>query len=425
MIRSFLIILFGLSLLSFDANAQREIIDKIVAKVGGELVLLSEIEEQHALMQAQQGAIPEDARCLILDNVMSQRLMLNQAKLDSIQITEEEVDVQLDARIERILAYMNGNVSQFEQYYGQSVSEVRAQFREDLRNQILVERMQASIMADVNITPSDFPKVNAEEKQKALDKINDIRTRIIEGGEDFAELAAIFSDDPGSGRAGGDLGWQKRNTFVPEFEAAAYNLENNEYSEIVESEFGFHFIQTLERRGNTIHCRHILVKPAITEADLELAKSKLDTVKNLIEVDSVSFSRAVKLYSSEDTQSYNNDGNIVNPQSGNTFFEIGDLDPDIYFITDTIKVGNISSPVAFQSQTGETAFRLITVKSRTQPHKANLEEDYYKIQKAALESKKGGHINAWIDEKIDSTYIYLENGYNRSCDFMTKWKINP
>lgn len=439
--------LLFVTLFCFAQN--KVLVDKIIGKVGSEYILLSDIEEQYALMSAQQGTVDANTKCVILDNLLAQRLMLNQARLDSIVVEETEVNAQLDARIDRILSYMNGDESQFEAYYGQSISEVREQFREDLRNQILVERMQGQIMASVNITPAEvraffdlipldslpyfnseveigeivyYPDVNDTQKELARKKLEEIRTRIVEGGEDFAELAATFSDDPGSGRAGGDLGWAKRNSYVPEFEAAAYNLENNEISPIVETEFGFHIIQLLERRGNTIHARHILVKPEITENDLVLAQNKLDSIRNLITIDSTTFSKAVKKFSSENVQSYNNDGNMVNPKSGNTFFEISDLDPDIYFTTDTLEVGQISSPIQFAAPTGETAFRLIVLKSRTQPHKANLEQDYSRIRQAALESKKNIYINNWIAEKVGQTYFEVDDLY-QSCSNLTNWGI--
>lgn len=428
-------------------TAQRTIIDKVVATVGGELVLLSEIEEQFALMEAQEGGLPEGARCNILDNLLVSKLLLNQAKLDSIEVSDDEVEVQLNTRIDRILSFMNNDVSQFEAYYGQTINQVKEQFREDLKNQILVERMQSNIMADVTVTPSEvkqffnripadslpyfnseveigeivyIPKVNKTERQKAIDKLEDIRRRIIEGGETFEELAAKFSDD-GSARGGGDLGWAQRGKFVPEFEAAAYKLDKDEISPVVETEFGFHLIQLLERRGNSIHVRHILVRPEITDEDLELAQNHLDSVRNLILNDSISFSLAVKLFSDKDVQSYNNDGRMVNPLTGNTFFEIGDLDPDIYFAVDTMKVGGISAPFDFAGPTGETYYRIIQLQSRTTPHRANLRQDYSKIQKAAIQSKQNEFINDWVESKIESTFVSIDSLFN-NCRILDKWR---
>jgi peptidyl-prolyl cis-trans isomerase SurA len=427
---------------------QKEIVDKVIAQVGGELVLLSELEEQYALMESQRGVMPENARCFILDQILVQKLLINQAKLDSIVVADEEVEAQLDARIERILTLMGNDVKQFEDYYGQSVGQVKDQFREDLKSQILSDRMRSQVFMDVTVTPSEvrsffsqiptdslpffdsevevgeiviLPEVNTVEKNKARQKLESLRRRIVEDGEDFAQLAGKFSDDFGSARVGGDLGWTKRGKFVPEFEAAAYNLEPGEISDLVESEFGFHLIELLERRGNSIHTRHILIKPEITEADLEATFQRLDSIRSLIVNDSISFSYAVKRFGNKDVQSYNNDGRMVNPNTGNTFFEVGDLDPDIFFTIDTMDVGDMSAPFVFSQQAGTKAFRIINLQSRTQPHQASLQEDYSKIQKAAIESKKSQFIDEWIEDKVYSTYVRLDGRYE-GCPNLAKWQ---
>lgn len=427
---------------------QKEIVDKVIAQVGGELVLLSELEEQYALMESQRGVMPENARCFILDQLLVQKLLINQARLDSIVVGDEEVEAQLDARIERILTLMGNDVKQFEDYYGQSVGQVKDQFREDLKAQILSDRMRSQVFTDVTVTPSEVrtffneiptdslpffdsevevgeivlvPQVNAKEKNKARQKLESIRRRIVEEGENFAQLAGKFSDDFGSARVGGDLGWTKRGKFVPEFEAAAYNLEPGEVSELVESQFGFHIIELLERRGNSIHTRHILVKPEITDADLQRTYERLDSIRSLIINDSITFSYAVKRYGNKDVQSYNNDGRMVNPNTGNTFFEVGDLDPDIFFTIDTMKVGEISAPFRYSQQGGTKAFRIVYLQARTEPHQASLKEDYSKIQKAAIESKKSQFINEWIEEKVYSTFVKLDDRYNH-CPSLSKWR---
>ena len=427
--------------------SQREVIDKVVANVGSEIILLSEIEEQYALALAQQGELPEDVRCVILDNILAQKLMVNQARLDSILVTEIEVEASLTARIEQILAYMNGDESQFEAYYGQTVAEVKEAFRADLESQMLADRMRNSVMADISITPAEVkeffdlipvdslpyfdsevevgeiiykPEINEIEKEKARTKLADLRTRIVEGGEDFAELAQKNSDDFGSGRIGGDLGWTKRGKFVPEFEAEAYKLDPGEVSPVFESQFGFHIIELLERRGNTIHTRHILIKPEVTDEDLIIAEAQLDSIRHLIAVDSMSFSIAVKKHSDKDSHSYTNDGRMTNPQSGNTFFTIGDLDPDIYFALDTMNVGGISSPFKFKSQAGETMFRIVQLQSRTAPHIANLQTDYSKIQSATKEAKQSQYINDWLGERVKSTFILIDGMYD-GCPDIEKW----
>lgn len=428
-------------------TAQTAVVDKVVAMVGGEIVLLSEVEEQFALMKERSPRLPDEARCDVMDQLLVSKLMLNQAKLDSVEVTEPEVEEQLDARIERILSFMNGDLEQFEAYYGQTVNEVKEQFREDLRNQLLVERMRGQVLANVTVTPSEVksffadiprdslpyfnsevevgeivyqPKVNTAERRRAIEKLREIREQITTEEATFEEMARRFSDD-GSGQVGGDLGWARRGKFVPEFEAAAYNLEPGQISDVVESQFGMHLIQLLERRGNSIHVRHILIKPDITEADMELARNHLDSVRQLIVDDSLSFSQAVKLFGNEEVQSYTNDGRLTNPVTGNTFFEVGDLDPDIYFTIDTMEVNGISAPFEFRAPTGENMFRIVQLQSRTAPHRANLTQDYSKIQQAAIQSKQSQYLSDWIAKTLNSTYISIDGRYE-GCPQLDKWR---
>ena len=428
------------------AQAQQQIIDKVVATIGSELVLLSEVEEQHALSLAQRGTLPEDARCRIVEQLMANKLLINQAVLDSVEISEDEVETQLDARIEQILSYMNGDIEQFEAYYGQSIGAVKEQFRLDLRNKLLSERMRSKIMADVKVTPSEVksfyasipvdslpyfsseveiseivmrPVTNEAERNKLITKLEDIKVQIENGSTDFPSMAEKFSED-GSARLGGDLGWASRGKFVPEFEAAAYKLKDNEISDVVITEFGFHLIQMLGRRGNAINVRHILLRPRPSNNDLELAERKLDSIRTLIMDDSISFSGAVKNYSYEDIQSYNNDGRMVNPVTGNTFFEVGDLDPDVYFTIDTMDIGNLSKPFRFRQQ-DEYFFRLVRLESRTLPHTANLAADYSKIQQAAIDSKRNEFINNWVENRIEDTFIQIDIRYN-GCLNLNLWR---
>ncbi len=429
-----IICLFALPLFLFAQN-DRAIIDKVIGIVGNELILLSDVEEQYDLLEKQQGVLPEGYKGRILENLLADRLLLNQARLDSIEVGSDEVEAQLQARIDQILTYMNNDVSQFEAYYGQSINDVKETFRTDLENQLLVQRMRSSIIGDVNITPSEVkeffysipqdslpyfnseveigeivikPSVNEEQREATRQKLAGIRDRIINDGEDFSELAKIYSDDQGTARLGGDLGMQRRGTFVSEFEAAAYNLEPDSISEVIETEFGFHVIQMIERRGNNIHTRHILLRPLITAADLELAKTTLDSVKILVETDSVSFSRAVKDFSNDKFPSYNNDGNLLNPNTGKPIFETGDLDPDIYFAIDNLKIGELTDPIEFEDRDGSVGYRLVYLKSRTDPHIANLLQDYSKIKAAATESKTNLYVNRWVTDKILSTYIHID-----------------
>ncbi len=423
------------------------VLDKIAAKVGSELILVSDIEEQYDYLQERQAYNDPQARCVILQNIMAQKLLVAQAKLDSIEVGDQEVEAQLDARINHTLQLMNNDVSMFEEYYGQTINQVREQFREDLKSQMLAERMRSTILADINTTPSDvkrffnqipfdslpyfnsevevgeilyYPQINQVERDKTREKAIALRARIIDGGEDFAELAKIYSDDPGSARVGGDLGWVKRGTFVPEFDAVVFNLGEGEISTPAETEFGFHIIQLIERRGNSIHARHILLKPKITDEDFELARKKLMDIRQLILSDSITFEQAVRRYSDKKQQSYNNGGRMINPNTGNTFFEVNELDPDIYLATDTMQINEISQPIIFTDPRGERFYRMIYLFSRTDPHRADLKQDFSKIKRAATESKKGMHFEKWMRDKIQSTFVYVDAMYNH-CPNVQLW----
>lgn len=444
--RIFLSLFFLIATFSIQAQ-DRQLIDKVVGTVGQEIILLSEIEDQFSLAQKRQPGLPVDARCQIMEAVMAQNLMLNQARLDSIVVTDDEIDSQLDARIQNILQYMGGDEKQFEDYYGATITDVRKQFRTDLENKLLIERMQQQIIADATVTPSEvkaffdlipkdslpyfnsevevaeiiaYPETNDTERMAAKARLQEIRDQIVAGG-DFAALAKKYSNDQGSGAQGGDLGWAGRGNYVGEFEAEAYNLEVDELSEVIETEFGFHLLQLLGRRGNSVHVRHILITPNITPADEALTLHKLDSVRQLIMTDSIPFQYAVSRFSDENEGSYSNGGNLVNQKSGNTFFEVGDLDPDIYFTIDTMEVNDVSAPFQFLNPRGTKGYRMILLRSRTQPHKASLELDYAKIRAAALESKKTKFMNEWVDSHINNTYIQIDNQYS-NCEMLEKWK---
>lgn len=427
--------------LCLQAQTDRAIVDRVVATVGGEIILLSEVQEQYNFAKKDQPTLPAEYQCMVLQNLIVQKLLVNQAKLDSVEVKDEEVEAQIDARIERLRAYFNQDDKAIEEFYGQSVDEMKSMLSSDMRNQLLAERMQGKVTEKATITPMEVqrffsnipkdslpyfnaeveireivykPKVSPEEHKKAKERLEDLRKRIAEQGESFADLAKKFSDDPGSGAQGGDLGFQKRGTFVPEFEAMAYKLEPNQISPVIETEFGFHIIQLLERRGNLIHCRHILIKPEITDADMESAKNSLDTLRQQIRDGKISFSEAVKRFGDKNQQSYNNDGRVANPRTGNTFFEVGDLETSVFFAIDGLKEGDIAAPFQYKGQDGSDLFRLVQLVSRSKPHKADLKQDYGKIQSAALEQKKGEYTEKWVLEKLNTTYLSVSDLFG-SC----------
>ena len=421
-----------------NSQAQDKLlIDKVVCKVGTETILLSDVEGQYAYARDKTGGLNPDLKCEIFQSIIGQKLIVHQARLDSIEVSNEELEANLDFRIDGVLRQMNGDEEFFEEYYGMTISQMRDNLRGDLEQQMLAERMQNKVMTEVNITPKEVktffsqipvdsipylnaeveiaeivikPEVNTEERTKALKKILDIRKQIL-AGEEFATLASKYSDDPGSAARGGDLGFAERGTFVQEFEATAYALDLDELSDPVETEFGFHIMQVRERRGNKLRVRHILIKPDITEIDRENAKLKLDSIKLMLENNEITFSQAVKKYSLDDIPSYHNNGSVQNPNTGKTIFETAELPTEIYFAIEDMEVGDLSQPLEYPLPTGETYYRIVKLISKTRPHRASLELDYTKIQSFAKESKKAEYFGQWIEEKLKETYIEFDKDY--------------
>lgn len=435
------------------------VLDQIICIVGDKAILASDVEDQFQQMQQQRNMkLPEEARCEILDQNIMSEIMVAQAKLDSMKVGEDEIEQELNARIDQILGYMNGDAKQFEQYYGMGIPEVKEKFREDLTNQKLGQQMQRKIMESVTVTPSevkDFfgripqdslpyfnaeveiaqvvlkPKVSEAANKAAYEQLAQLRKQLLEKSADFASLAQKYSADKGSAKAGGDLGWVKRGQFVAEFEAAAFKLNRNEYSSIVKSQFGYHLIQLLERRGNSIHTRHILIKPELTKADYEAVRIRLDSIRTAIytptkrdkatgyRTDSLTFEMAVQRFSQDDL-SKSNGGAMTNPQTGSAYFETGDLQPEVYFAIDSLQEGGITAPLEMQEPSGDASYKLLQLRSRSEPHQASVETDYNKIKSAALEQKKAIAMNTWMVEHVGKIFIKVNEPYT-VCPNLKKW----
>lgn len=451
----------SMSLSAVAAHAQFLIqsADRVIATVGNEIILTSDVEAQYMLISSQMGGkIPENARCLLLDQLLANALMITQAERDSVIIKQEEVDAQLDSRIEQILAYMGGNESQFVAYYGMSPIAMKEKMRDDMRRQMTVQRMQQKATEAITVTPKEVqaffsripkdslpyfnsevelaeiiikPHVNAEEDAKARQTAERLRTQLLEDSTQFCTLAFDYSNDRGSAVQCGVIGFTPRGQLVPEYEAAAYQLDPMELSDVVKSQYGYHVIQLLQRLGNNINTRHILIRPLIHLEDQELAQRRADSIRTLILLDSLTFDQAIQKFSEEESSRTRN-GDMTNPQTGESFFETGDLDPDIFFAIDGLKVGEISAPIAFQAANGETHFRLIKIRARTEPHAANLSDDYSRIYAAALEEKRNNAVANWTRRQIPKHAITVNwdaklgdktlRQLFAECDFLQKWR---
>ncbi len=444
-----ILVLINLILFLGSAYSQDKVLlDKIVAQVGSEVILMSEIESELSYMKSINRLETDDdeAKCMLLEQIMIQKLLIDQATIDSIKVSDDQIERDLNLRMDNVLGKMGGDEELFKQYYGKTVAEMKHEYRDDIKNKILAESMQQKLMNNINITPSEVetffksipedslpyfnsevelsqiiikPEVNKWEKKRAYDYAAELKERV-ENGEDFSEIAKKYSNDPGSASNGGDLGWITRGKLVPEFEAVAYGLKKNEISDIVETGFGFHIIKLLERRGNSIHAKHILVKPNITVNDLNETKSQLDSIREMIIADSISFEEAVKKYSFKKSMSYNNNGRMTNPMTQSTFFEMKDLPPDIYFAIENLNEGDITATMETTDQMGETIYQIIKLNTKTDPHKANLKMDYSRIQTYAKNGKKNEYINKWVLDKIKSTYFRVDKSY-RTCPNIARW----
>ncbi len=438
--------LFHLLVVSSHCVAQPgQIIDQVVAVIGSKILLKSEVETQY-LQIIEQGNTPGEAlKCRIVEQLLVNKLLLNQAILDSVEITDAQVDNELDRRIGYMVNQI-GSEARLEEYYEKSIVEIRDEFKPLIKEQLLVQSMQSDVTKNITVAPADvkeffnsippdsLPFINAEiayaqivikvpvseeEKQKVKAKLETYRQRVL-GGEDFATLAVLYSQD-GSSRNGGELGFVNRGELVPEFESSAFKLRKGEVSEIVETKFGFHIIQLIERRGEQINVRHILIKPTFGTADINKTFSRADSIYQKIISDSLSFSEAAQRYSN-DSESRFNGGNVVNPKAGTTRFESDEVDPGVFFQLDKMNVGDISAPIQSLSAEGNTAFRILYLKSRSAPHAANLTTDYQRIQQAAMTEKENKVLMDWVQKKKQTTFIQVSEDY-KSCPNLDYWYL--
>ncbi|GAB4251250.1 MAG: peptidylprolyl isomerase [Vicingaceae bacterium] len=427
----------------FSLNAQ-VVLDEIIAVVGDEIVLKSDIETQAASYQSQGLIIREEDKCRILEDLLFQKLLINQAKLDSVAVTDGQVEGELNRRLNYFIQQV-GSKEKLEEYYQKSIIEIKDEFRTVIKEQLLAQIMQGKITDGVRITPAEVKeyfksipedsvpivqsevevaqiiikvKENKEAQDAAINRLNELRERII-NGEDFATLAILYSEDPGSAKNGGELGFLGRAELVPEFSAVAFKLKNNKVSEVVKTEYGYHIMQLIERRGEKVNVRHILIKPKLTTEQVLKAKQLADSVYQLIITDSLTFDEAAQKFS-DDKATKNNGGLVVNPQTGTSTWELDAIDPKIYVIIKNMMVGEVSKPVPTELIDQSKAYRIVKLLNKSPEHKATLETDYYKIQNAALAHKKQEALLEWINKKTQQTFISIKEPYN-TCTFDNNW----
>lgn len=431
---------------AMNARSQEQVIDEVVAVVGANYILQSDIEAQYIQFRMQGGITDARAtRCQILEDLLFQKLMLNQAELDSVVVTEDQIEQTMDARF-RYYIQQFGSQEKLEQYYKKSLLEIREEFRTLVREQLMVDEVQQKIVKDLKVTPSEVrsffnslpkdsipmietefevgqivrePSISKEELEATRERLKGLRDRIMKG-ENFSTLAVLYSDDPGSSRKGGEIGFVGRGQLYPEYEAAAFGLKKGEISEIIKSKAGYHIIQLIERRGEQINTRHILLMPKISDADIQKASRLLDSVATLVRDKKMTFEEAALKFS--DDPGKINGALMVNPVTGNTRFTADQLDPKVSFSISKLQPGEISKPVAMMNEDSKQTMNLFYLKSKSEPHKASLKDDYSTIMEWAMNKKRGDTINKWITEKIAKTYFRINESY-LDCAFRHTWEI--
>ncbi len=429
---------------SFLLQAQPKVVDGVMAVVGNNIILLSDIEQQYLQIKAQGLPMEDNLKCGLFKEQLFEKLLLHQAAIDSVEVTEDEVGSVIQRRLDYFISQV-GSIQALESYYGKTIPELKEELKKPIRQQLIAQKMQNQISGGLQVSPKEveeffneipkdsLPLINAEvevaqivkkpviseaARTEARQQLLEFRERIL-NGENFASLAILYSEDPGSARNGGKYTDIQRGQFVKEFEAAVFGLEPMELSEVFETEYGFHLAQLLERRGQVVDVRHILIKPEISSESIQESANFLDSLRQAILDGDLSFETAALEYS-DDKQTQATKGNLINQNTSDTRFEVGQLDRNVYFAIENLNPGEISKPVFMQYPDGSQAYRIIKLVSRTEPHRANLKRDYSRIKNVALEQKKQKVINDWVDEKLKVTFVKINSGY-LDCTLDPKW----
>lgn len=431
------LVLFGsTSLKAQESNGV--VIDKIIAKVDDYIILKSELERAYLDFLSRGQARGSNAKCEILQQLVVNKMLVAQAEIDSIIVSDSEVNSNLDRRM-GIMAQQFGGEAEISKAYGKSIEQIRSEIFDNIKEQLTIQRMQSELTAEMKVTPSEVkkffkniprdslpyfstevsiaqivknPEPGFSQKEIVRNLLLDIRERI-ENGATFESMAKQYSQDPGSARRGGELGFFGRGELAPEFEATALSMKPGELSMPVETQFGFHLIQLQEKRGNTYRSRHILITPQPSQSDYEKTENYLDSLRLSILGDSITFQAAAKEYS--DDQETSSAGGFFQDESGALRVPADQLDPNVFFTIDTMQVGSITRPLRFQQADGTYSYRIIFFKDKIRPHQANLEDDYQKIAAATLSQKQNIVLSEWFEKARNNVFIDIDAEYDY-CD---------
>ena len=425
-----------------------QLIDEVIGVVGNETLLHSEVEAQ-ILSYGEQGLqVDDDIKTQIIEDLLFQKLLLHHARVDSLEVTEAAILGEVDRRLEYFVQVF-GSIAAFEEYFGQSVAEWKAELRDPIEEQLLIQQMQGQIDDRVNATPSQVkeyyentpadslplinseieysvievkPKVRKSEKDLSRALLDSIRNEVISGNLSMFLAAFNYSEDPGSNSKGGCYDNVRRGQFVPEFEAAVYEAGEGGYSPIFESDFGFHFVKVKEIRGEVYSPCHILVKPKILDEDVVKAGARMDSIVDVLRKNEITFKKAAINYSTNE-ESSNQGGAVVNPATGGFKHDVSSIDPKVFFILDNLEKGEISEPsIVVDPVDGGQSYVIYKITERREAHRANLKLDYLMFQRQAENELRTEALAKWISKKIGVTYIKLADGI-QSLKYKNQWLV--
>ena len=439
------LVIFGLSLCSIKAQ-ENQIIDEVIAVVGNTPILRSELDILISQLDPELE-VTQQIRCQLLQKLLIDKMLIHQAEIDSLPLNDDEVNDRIDNNIRFFERQMNSRVN-VEKYLGMSVAEYKSQIFPKVKSQMLLERMEQRIKSEIKITPKEVrdyynqlpadslpfmssevevgqivmnPIHSKEAKEIALEQITELRSRIIEG-ESFSRLSSIYSDDPGSKIQGGLLPEFGRGDMVPEFERTSYKIKKDSISEVIETKYGYHILKLIDKRGDKVIVRHILIRPKLIESDMELTRQKMDTLLLKLQSGTIKFCAAVKEYS-QDEETKPNCGFFTDPNIGSQRIPFDYLDKSMASAIGMMKSGTYSEPLIGYAQDGSPYYRIFYLASESKPHVANLDQDWQRIQSMALDSKKEDQLDIWAEKKRKETYIYI-SGFYLNCDYFKDWITN-
>lgn len=423
---------------------ESSVVDEVIWVVGDEPILKSDVEMMRMQGQAEGMNWGGNPDCAIPEQLAVQKLFLHQAAIDSLEVTESEIANGVEQQISRWIEVAGGQ-EKLEEYRKQSISEMRADLHDDFKNQQLIQKMKQKLVEGIKVSPADVrsyfrslpadsipfvptevevqvieraPKIKLEEINRVKDELRNFTDRVNKGETTFATLARLYSEDPGSARQGGEMDYIGRGLLDPAFASVAFNLTDpKKISKIVETEFGYHIIQLIDKRGDKIKCRHILLKPKVSSDEIDAAVSQLDSISRDIRAGKFTFEQGAS-FLSDDKDTKNNQGLMSNstPEGMTSRFQMKDLPTEVARVVDTLKVGEISAPFQMVNSKGKTVVVLARLKSRTEGHRATITEDFQVMKEVVLSKQREKALNDWVSDKIKHTYVRMNDRY-RDCTF--------